>query len=642
MAFSLILMALSATLSSAVPLSGNWSSILPSPDIHWHPCYNDTLQCTRLLLPLDWPAHENTTTSPPLPPPLSEQDATVAIAIIKLPAAVPRTHPTYAGPIFTNPGGPGGSGVDFLLRLGRYLQRVVDKPGTRRYDVVSFDPRGVGLSTPAVDCFADNPAARDALFLEGRGTWGLDRGDSAITYSKAVMQAYGQRCKNSKGARVLAYVGTPSVARDIVAMADKIDEERRRSIDADTYPAHANTEQRQLELKRSIAPDPQDVVRVQYMGFSYGTILGNYLASMFPGRVGRMLLDGVCDINDYVSGPGWLNHLYDTDELFDTFLHGCHLAGPSLCALAISSDSSSLDLRERLLDFLTSLDTQPQAVLSSDSTIVILSGNDVRTLIGYSLYSPLTYFQSFSKTLSAAMTGNLTVLADALLRGGYIPNHSSQATCSAPGPLQGRPTGIEGLHAVLCSDAIDVTSKDTAWWSDYIRKQLSFSSIFGAYWASLRFACAGWRFRANWSFKGPFTTPAPDSRRLAERPEAPILFLTSRLDPVTPLSNARLMAANHHGAAVVIQESLGHTALISAPSRCTARIVADYFHLGTVPGSEMSCQEDCGPWDADCHLFNHESSQDMAAAHLLDATALRAFRQDQQQLRLLKHPLGVL
>lgn len=149
---------------------------------------------------------------------------------------------------------------------------------------------------------------------------------------------------------------------------------------------------------------------------------------------------------------------------------------------------------------------------------------------------------------------------------------------------------------VLCSDGDSVRHRDAA--------QLRASSVTGAFWASIRMPCSAWPFRPAWNFKGPFTTPEPGRCPArdpeAGRPAAPPLFLSNRLDPVTPLRAARAMAVNHPGARLVIQEGLGHCVLFSANSSCVARIVAEYFDSVELPSSDTTCSVDCGPWDPAC------------------------------------------
>jgi pimeloyl-ACP methyl ester carboxylesterase len=279
----------------------DWDTITPSDDLEYHDCY-EQYKCARLQVPLDWP---------------NETDNRVAtIAMIKLPALVPDDDPTFGGSIFFNPGGPGGSGVYAMLAMGHYLRSTADKPGRRHYEMVSFDPRGVGHTLPICDCFNGSLVSRDAFILESRGNGPLTNGDHSIAYSLAMMSAFGQRCNRAGDG--MAFVGTPYVARDMVEMVDKIDELRKKDAAARKQneeggcPVVQDFEDEREELKKrsvrkrrsaELHDEPKDVPRLQYMGFSYGTILGNYFASMFPGRVGRLILDGVCDVEDYSSGP---------------------------------------------------------------------------------------------------------------------------------------------------------------------------------------------------------------------------------------------------------------------------------------------------------------------------------------------------
>lgn len=263
-----------ASLTAAVKVDDfDWGSIAPSSNLTFHPCYTD-YQCARLELPLNW-----VNTSDP---------RRATIAVIKLPADVPQSDKTHGGSIIVNPGGPGGTGVGIILSAGKHLQSVVSSPGKRVFDMVSFDPRGVLFSTPQSDCFGDDDQGRVAFAYEQRGSKSLEvmpeGGIKEIAYAVAVKGELGRRCKarNDAGKTALEFVGTPSVVRDMVAMVDELDRLRKK------------------EGGKGSSGD--DKPRIQYLGFSYGTALGNYFASMFPGRVGKMVLDGVVDARDYANG----------------------------------------------------------------------------------------------------------------------------------------------------------------------------------------------------------------------------------------------------------------------------------------------------------------------------------------------------
>lgn len=274
------ILAASTTVAATDTTSFNWKSVTPTADLQYHNCYGE-YKCARLKLPLNW---------------LDKTDKrTVAIAMIKLPATVSDNDASFGGSVFTNPGGPGNPGIQFMLARANQLRTMIDN--NRHYEIVSFDPRGIGLSTPQSQCF-QSALARDSMTLQLRGAGSLDQGTNALRYNHAIRESYADICQESdeEYGEIMGYTGTASVARDMVAMVDKIDELRKK------------TSKREEVTERDTKTKP-DLPRLQYIGFSYGTILGNYFASMFPGRVGRVVLDGVSNAYDYSNGPVSVTHL---------------------------------------------------------------------------------------------------------------------------------------------------------------------------------------------------------------------------------------------------------------------------------------------------------------------------------------------
>lgn len=155
------------------------------------------------------------------------------------------------GSLLTNPGGPGVSGVDTVRDS---LGLVADEALTRSYDVIGFDPRGVGQST-AVTCFDD--AGMDRFLYDiPPGARGSDERDAALEQRAA---DFADACEaNSDG--ILPYISTENAARD-------------------------------MDLLRAVLGD----AKLNYLGFSYGSFLGTTYAGLFPERVGRMVLDGGID-----------------------------------------------------------------------------------------------------------------------------------------------------------------------------------------------------------------------------------------------------------------------------------------------------------------------------------------------------------
>ncbi len=166
---------------------------------------------------------------------------TIAIAVARLPAMT--AHPS--GSIIVNPGGPGESGID-------YIEEVASRFAALRasYDIVSFDPRGTGRSEPA-RCLA--PADLDAYFALDP----INMSPANQQTIAALSQRFAAGCLARNGRRLL-FLGTQYVARDL--------EELRRALGG---------------------------AKLTYLGLSYGTYLGEVYASLYPGNIRAMVLDGV-------------------------------------------------------------------------------------------------------------------------------------------------------------------------------------------------------------------------------------------------------------------------------------------------------------------------------------------------------------
>lgn len=220
--------ALVAGTVTALPAGAATPAPAPAAPV-WKKCGtgdHPTLQCASLPVPLD---------------PARPSGRRITLALTR----VPHTAKTSEGPLLVNPGGPGGSG----LALAGYVASALPASVAARYDVIGFDPRGVGRSTPALDCaprhFApvrpDTVPATDALERAN-----LER---ARTFAAACGRAY---------ADVLPYMTTTNAVRDMDAV--------RQALGAE---------------------------RISYFGYSYGTYLGAVYAKLFPGRVHRLVLDSV-------------------------------------------------------------------------------------------------------------------------------------------------------------------------------------------------------------------------------------------------------------------------------------------------------------------------------------------------------------
>ena len=198
----------------------------------WSSC-NGPYTCATAVVPVDWSHPEG---------------ATVSLALIRHAA----TNKKPLGSLFLNPGGPGASGVTFIRTS---LDYAVDKTLTDSYDVIGFDPRGIGESD-RVTC-TDNAKALDEFIYSitpgqrGSASWLA----SATTEAKA----FAAGCKSHSG-DLLAHMDSVSVARDLDALRAAVGDQK-----------------------------------LNYLGYSYGTFIGGMYAQTFPTKVGHLVLDGAVD-----------------------------------------------------------------------------------------------------------------------------------------------------------------------------------------------------------------------------------------------------------------------------------------------------------------------------------------------------------
>ncbi|MFI6382858.1 alpha/beta fold hydrolase [Streptomyces sp. NPDC050658] len=165
---------------------------------------------------------------------------TLTVAVSRL-RATDRAH--RVGPLLLNNGGPGGPSLDMPLTVGETMGKVAGK-----YDLIGMDPRFVGRSTP-LDCGWDV------------GSMIVSAGDDKASYRRTVARQrdLAERCRRTNG-DVLPHVSTRNTARDM-----------------DVVRAALGAE------------------RISYLGYSYGSYLGEVYTKLFPGRTDRMVLDGVID-----------------------------------------------------------------------------------------------------------------------------------------------------------------------------------------------------------------------------------------------------------------------------------------------------------------------------------------------------------
>lgn len=573
-----------------------WSQAESSPKLVFHKCYDGIFECAKLLVPLDWSDLSNPNN--------------VSIAIVRLPAVVDRADKSYGGAILVNPGGPGGSGTDILLSSGRSLQDLVD--GEKHFDVLSFDPRGMKYTTPNVACF-HNDISRQSLEILGIGVGGLDGSSDALNVKWAIDQGLGQLCAQSgyfaDGSNIRQFVSTALVARDMVEMIDRLDENLKVELN-NKNPLIFNEQQQELSESSD-----DNVPLLNYWGLSYGSFLGNTFASMFPERVGRVILDGVVDADDYVA-TGWTTNLQDNDKAWSKFFEYCFEAGPK-CSLYNPLYKSPHDLQAHVDAFWERLKQDPMPVIVGGNA-GLLTHHILRTLLHTALYFPHRFWPIMAVFIDALDRGD-SAMANSIIDGGLLwQNQRPQGFSPSLPPLPNLPAyfsmyatdsdlssqpdgyawGLEASIAVLCGDGDDITDRTKANHTDYLALLESQSGLSAPVWAEIILHCIHWPKEVRPASKNRFTGPFGSKRSDYNPKGSPILFIGNTADPVTPLGNAHKMSKGHEGSVVFTQDLPGHCSTSDNPSTCLFAVVRAFFANGTLPPKDLVCEGVRKPWDA--------------------------------------------
>lgn len=275
----------------------------------------------------------------------------------------------------------------------------------------------------------------------------------------------------------------------------------------------------------------------------------------------------------------------DTERVYDHFWETCFDSGQN-CDLFQPEDTSSRDIRSRFDAFIDDLGSFPAPYITSESYSIV-TRDDVLAAIFQALYQPQRDFPLLAKTLFESMSGNFTSLVEHL----DLPNGDS-----CPLILPATYTWSQDAQiAIACGDADLQTNMSLVDFKCYLERLKTDSPSFGARWSTIRLGCTGWKFRPKYRFTGPWETPIPDTNLVDGKPAAPLLFISSRWDPVTPLSNAIKASQSHAGSAVLIQNNAGHGSLLS-PGKCREDFIKKYFETGEVPHDQTTCEPDCFPF----------------------------------------------
>jgi pimeloyl-ACP methyl ester carboxylesterase len=495
----------------ALSLPGTAAASSPVP---WHKCPEPAqrgFQCVTIRVPLDYG---------------NPDSPKIEVAWIRHRATDPQHR---LGTLFYEPGGPGVGGTTFMPPFFDNFPA----PLRAHFDIISWDPRGVGTST-AVQCFASK-AAEEHFFAGSptRAVNGFPLGDDQMKTWIGRYRGFGARCERRNG-DLLKHISTVDTARD-------------------------------LELMRRLLGEP----KMNYLGTSYGTIVGAVYANLFPSRVRAMTLDGV------VNPIAWQRPQRAAD------------GGRVLSAgLRFRSDVESAKTLRKYLDLCGRTDTAHCA---------------------FSAGSPEATRQKFTELLAklpvalkAGQTNRAQAIAETVHRlyvtfrwkpGAMILQNLWEHGPSAP-PLAVRPLarraasevygGEEQEMAIACGEVPSPPAGAFPGLDAFSRRR---SGEVGPFWAWDYEPCSTWPVRSAHPYRGRWDSPTAD----------PVLVIGNTFDPATPLRGAKAMAGALDKARLLTVDGYGHTVLLN-PSSCADRYESRYFISGSLPPKGARCRQDGNPF----------------------------------------------
>ncbi|MEU8118851.1 alpha/beta hydrolase [Spirillospora sp. NPDC049024] len=458
----------------------------------------------------------------------------IDLRVIKRPAA-DRRH--RIGTLFFNSGGPGNALTSYLPALyDRFPQQVKE-----RFDVVGFDPRGVGEST-AVQCF---PTAADEQELFSRLPAGFPIGQAEESRTLAVFARFAKACATRDPA-LLSHVSTANTARD-------------------------------MDLLRRAVGDP----KLSYYGLSYGTLIGATYANLFPGRVRAMVLDSVLEPVAYTKGRhGEARRLgtalrlrEDVDRMrtLNAFLDLCGRAGSVRCPFSTGTAEGTRAKYSALLEALRRRPVQVgDETYTYASTVAAVSWTlEATTAIPGAVDAGWPQGAELLQTLWQAAHGTAP----------RAPHHTRVQDTGD------RYDGPEQFAAIACSESPNPRDPSSypaqAAWAE------GRSGDAGRMSAWKLAVCADWAFTDRDRYAGPWN----------RHTSAPVLVIGVTHDPQTPYANSVALTRELSRARLLTVEGYGHGA-IQNRSTCADDHQAAYLVTGKLPALGTTCAQDEPPFTA--------------------------------------------
>ena len=479
---------------------------------------NASFSCAVITVPLDY---------------ANPKGETISIAMKKRAA----TGGHSQGALFINPGGPGDSGVSFAERAGNAFSPDL----LSAYDIIGFDPRGVGSST-AITCSSDDDSSGSTAEPSASG-------EASASPSASSAPSAGST------ASATASAGTASSGDSYEEWA----ESTRQSFQELTEQCASNTEPaalldhvdtvsaaRDLDILRALAGQE----KMNYLGFSYGTYLASVYAETFPANTGRMVLDGAIDPSLSLAEQG-LGQAKGFEQALRTYVDYCQASAG--CPLSGGTDAGVQQVR----DLITSANSTPLSTSDPNRTV---TGSDIVTALSEYLYTTEQSWEPLNKALDQAI------------------NHRDGSAFAATEEQDTASKDDSGgaFQAVTCLD-YPVEGDKTTWAAQY-EEAKRVAPIFGNTSVGMDLVCSVW---------GHNGTRKPT--QIHAHGAAPILVVGTTGDPATPYAWSKSLAEQLDSGQLLTWEGNGHTAY-GGNASCVNDAVDTYLISGTMPKEGLTCR----------------------------------------------------
>lgn len=390
-----------------------------------------------------------------------------------------------------------------------------DSNDAKYYDLVSFDPRGIGYSKPIASCFP-NAASRDIWNMQSDVVLLKGSNDSfAEIWSREYAISDGCSTVHDDGREhgdLARFINTTPVAADMVEIIERLGQWREKTAKSwlrspkgeMTTSGRPRGDEYHIDSILRRTEWTQGREKIQFWGFSYGTVLGATFAAMYPDRIERFILDGVVDSEEYHKA-GAMKSLVNTDEIWDLFFQYCFEAGPTRCKFH-QDNSSPREIKQQFDELLERVRNYPIPVPAVDGFgPEIIRYQDVIHRVFSSLYKPIEEFPILDELLTDLVVGNGSQFAAYKKRFKTVSCPSS--SCENGEPYSAdcdpfRPFNFDASRAIFCTDADVIHGESPDSFKETWNELSEQCELFSDFWIVIRMSCVGWKLRPSWRFRG--------------------------------------------------------------------------------------------------------------------------------------------